>query len=49
MVVHAVMSEYSVFPYDGKKRYFSYPPLSIALYNRVSVCKHKAKKANKQM
>ena len=40
MGVHAVTSEYSVFPYGGKKRYFSCSPLSIMLYNGVSICEY---------
>ena len=38
---NAVMSGFSVFPYRGKKRYFSCSPLSIALCNGVSICEYK--------
>ena len=40
--VHAVMSRFSIFPYRGKKRYFSYSPLSILLCNRANIHEFKA-------
>jgi len=36
------MRRESVFPYNGKKRYFSCFHLSIALCNGASICKYKA-------
>ena len=36
------MGGFSVFPYSGKKRYFSCSPLSIVLCNVASICKYKA-------
>ena len=42
MWVHTDMSEYSVFPYSGKKRYFSCSFLSIMLCNEVSIHECKA-------
>ena len=40
--VRTVMSGFSVFPYSGKKRYFSCSPLSIALCNGASIHEYKA-------
>ena len=36
------MSGFSIPPYSGKKRYFSFSPLSIVLCNRASICEYKA-------
>ena len=40
--VHTVTSKFLVFPYSGKKRYFSCSFLSVMLCNGVSICEYEA-------
>jgi len=38
---HAVKSESSMFPFSGRKRYFSYSYLSVTLCNGASICEYR--------